>query len=143
MLSLLVLLLGLACSTEGLVVTLTPAQSSDTMESTMTTLPTVVYPTLAPYFTETPTASPGVVCDTNPVQIICKATACVVRNDPRSGQESVAYTTPNKTVLDGAVVCICSSCAEFEKEWFYLGSSGDKQFWAIKMGQVWEVYNGE
>jgi len=100
-------------------------------------LPSVIYPTLVP--SSTPTEVPDMVCETELVDIVCKATVCVVRNNPKSGEVNRAYTVPNNTVLSGAVVCVCPSCAPFEQNWFYLGNSGDEQFWAIQMEQVWET----
>lgn len=121
---------------------MTPTASSDILKPTMTTttLPTVVYPTLVP--TNTPTEIPSMVCSDEPVDIICKATVCVVRNEPRSGGDNIAYTIPNNTILKGAKKCQCQSCAPIEQSWFFLGRSGDVLFWAIEMNQVWEV-NGE
>lgn len=133
----------LACSMQGLVVTLTPTPGKDIIEPTMTTLPTVVYPTLTPPASSTPPVISDMVCEDSPVSIVCKATVCVVRKDPHSGQESVAYTVPHDTVLQGAVVCVCPTCAPIEKSWFYLGKSGGDEFWAINMNQVWELSNGE
>lgn len=133
--------LGLACSSGEFVVTLTPTPGKGILSSTMTLIPTVVYPTLLP--SSTPTLLPGMVCEPDPVDIICKATVCVVRNDPRSGGSNIAYTLPNNTILKGAFVCICPTCASLEQNWFYLGQSGNEQFWAIGMNQVWELQTGD
>ncbi len=106
-----------------------------------TPLPTVVYPTLSP--TATPTELPGMVCETRPIKIVCRATDCAVRNEPKSGGDNIAYTMPNQSVLQGQAVCVCPACAPLEQKWFYLGATGSKQFWAIQMDQVWEEFSGE
>lgn len=120
---------------------MTPTPQQDILKVTMTTLPPVVYPTLAP--TNTPTEIPSMICSEEPVDIICKATVCVVRNDAKSGQNNVAYTLPNNTVIKEVKRCQCPTCAPFEQSWFFLGQSGEIMFWALEMNQVWEPINGE
>lgn len=139
-LAVIAILFTLACSAGEFIVTLTPTPGKDILP-TMTTLPTVVYPTLTP--TQESTDIPSVLCSDQPVQIICKATVCVVRTAHESGGDNVAYTVPNKVIIDGAVQCKCQSCAPLEQDWFFLGQTGEKQFWALSMLQVWEIYNEE
>lgn len=127
---------------EGLgefIATLTPTPGEDTI-STMTPLPTIIYPTLTPTeIVVTPTEeSIQVFCRDESVAIECKATVCVVRKNPASGDENRAYNVPNGTIIENVQVCECPSCSEFEREWFFLGKSGDQYHWALSMNQVWE-----
>lgn len=126
-------------------VTLTPIGTEEVV--TVTTLPTVIYPTLTPIPEVSPTAEDSgpvsIVCQNESVAVVCRATVCVVRLNPDSGEENKAYTVPNGAIIEGAQVCTCAECAAFEKDWFYLGKSGDKHYWALQMDLVWEVYQGE
>lgn len=137
-LAVIVLPFVLACSAGEFIVTLTPTPGKGILP-TMTVLPTVVYPTLTP--TQEPTDIPSVVCSDQIVSIVCKATVCVVRTGHESGRDNIAYTVPNKVIIDGAVQCKCQSCAPVEQDWFFLGQTGVKQFWALSMPQVWETTN--
>lgn len=142
------MLATLACSTDGLtsfVVTLTPTGEASIMEDmtqTSSPMPTVIYPTLTPVPTDTPEFS-YMFCDPESTSIVCRATVCVVRSAPASGEGNRAYTVPNGAVIEDVLVCECSVCAPFEEEWFYLGRSGGQDYWALKMDLVWEVYQGE
>jgi hypothetical protein len=135
-----VLVVLLGCSgAESFVVTLTPEGTKGTIP-TMTSMPSIIYPTLVPTreLTITPTLE-AMLCDETPVTIECKATVCIVRDSPSSGTGAIAYTVPNSTLLDGALSCRCETCASIEQNWFYLGETNEDQFWAISMYKVWEL----
>ena len=135
-----VLVALLGCSgVEGLVVTLTP-EGTDSIITTVTNEPVVVYPTLTPTGVPIPTATlEAMVCDDSPVTIECQTSVCVVRSRPSSGEGAVAYKVPGGTVLGGALSCRCETCAVVEQNWFYLGETNGDQFWAIQMDKVWEL----
>jgi len=140
-----VLLTVLACSAGELnsfIVTLTPTPEEDTI-NTMTPLPTVIYPTLAPLSSLTPTVVVEKICEEIPVDVVCKATACIVRKSPESGPLNVAYNVPNGTVLAGAFKCTCPTCVSFEQTWFNWRDSAGRNFWVLQMEQVWEEVQGE
>ena len=139
----LLLFVLLACESSGFIVTLTPETTQERFE-TMTPLPTVVYPTLVPVEdTPTPTQLPDIECSLELVSIVCKATGCAVRYNHESGVENRAYIMPYGAVIDNVQVCECPTCAPFEQHWFLLGESGGKQYWALNMQLVWEVYPGD